>query len=152
MRRLQPPGTMVLTFPAETIVPMCAPELMQSANPVRSVEDLRQHTLIHSEVCLVGWRDWMRQHRKVKLDISRGLRFDRSFMAISAAVDGLGVCLESLLLVERDLASGRLVTPFGMNGLKVHGYTLNMLKSRAELPKVRSFQDWLFGELEKQAA
>jgi LysR family glycine cleavage system transcriptional activator len=36
MRRLQPPGTMVLTFPAEPIVPMCAPELMQSANPVRS--------------------------------------------------------------------------------------------------------------------
>jgi LysR family glycine cleavage system transcriptional activator len=31
----------------------------------------------------------------------------------------------------------------------VRGYTLNLLKSRAELPKLRSFQDWLFAELEK---
>jgi hypothetical protein len=42
-----------------------------------------------------------------------------------------------------------LVAPFGLEGLNVQGYTLNLLKSRAELPKLRSFQDWLFAELEK---
>jgi len=99
----------------------------------------------------VSWRDWMRQHRKVPLDISRGPRFDRSFMAISAAVDGLGVCLESLLLAQRELETGRLVAPLGLEGPKVQGYTFNLLKSRAELPKIRSFQDWLFGELEGRA-
>lgn len=148
LRRLQPAGTMVLSFPAETIVPLCAPTLLDGEHPIRSPEDLAHHTLIHSEVCLVSWRDWMRQHRKVRLDISRGLRFDRSFMAISAAVDGLGVCLESLLLVQRELETGRLVAPFGLNGPKVQGYTFNLLKSRAELPKIRSFQEWLFNELE----
>jgi len=152
MKRLQPAGTMVLTFPPETIVPMCAPELANGPNPIRSAEDLCHHTLIHSEVCLVGWRDWMRLHRKVKLDISRGLRFDRSFMALSAAVDGLGVCLESLLLAQRELETGRLVAPLGLDGPKVQGYTFNLLKSRAELPKIRNFQDWLFGELEKTSA
>lgn len=91
----------------------------------------------------------MRLHRKTRLDIGRGPRFDRSFMAISAAVDGLGVCLESLLLAQRELETGRLVAPFGFDGLNVHGYTLNLLKSRAELPKLHSFQDWLFAELEK---
>lgn len=148
LRRLQPAGTMVLSFPAETIVPLCAPTLLDGEHPIRSPEDLAHHTLIHSEVCLVSWRDWMRQHRKVRLDISRGLRFDRSFMAISAAVDGLGVCLESLLLVQRELETGRLVAPFGLSGPKVQGYTFNLLKSRAELPKIRSFQEWLFNELE----
>ncbi|QTQ37330.1 transcriptional regulator GcvA [Aromatoleum petrolei] len=149
MRRLQPAGTMVLLFPPETIVPLCTPALANGPNPLRTPENLRDHTLIHSEVCLVSWRDWMRQHRKVKLDISRGLRFDRSFMAISAAVDGLGVCLESLLLVQRELETGRLVAPFGLEGPKVQSYTFNLLKSRAELPKIRNFQDWLFGELDK---
>ncbi|WP_172642522.1 transcriptional regulator GcvA [Azoarcus sp. KH32C] len=150
LRRLPPAGTMVLTFPPETIVPLCAPALLEGDNPICSPEDLAHHTLIHSEVCLVSWRDWMRQHRKVKLDIARGLRFDRSFMAISAAVDGLGVCLESLLLAQRELDSGRLVAPFGLDGPKVQGYTFNLLKSRAELPKIRSFQDWLFDELERE--
>jgi len=146
-KRLQPAGTMVLLFPPETIVPLCAPALANGPNPIRCTDDLRHHTLIHSEVCLVGWRDWMRQHRKVKLDISRGPRFDRSFMAISAAVDGLGVCLESLLLVQRELDTGRLVAPLGLEGPKVQGYTFNLLKSRADLPKIRNFQDWLFAQL-----
>jgi LysR family glycine cleavage system transcriptional activator len=148
-RRLQPAGTMVLDLPTETIVPLCAPTLLEGEHPIRTVADLRHHTLIHSEGCLVGWRDFMRLHRKTPIDISRGPRFDRSFMAISAATDGGGVCLESLLLVQRELETGRLVAPFGLDGLKVNGYTLNLLKSCADLPKVRSFQDWLFEELER---
>jgi LysR family transcriptional regulator, glycine cleavage system transcriptional activator len=148
-RKLQPAGTMVLELPPETIVPLCSPALMVGEHPLQNVADLQHHSLIHSEGCLVNWRDWMRLHRKTRLDIERGPRFDRSFMAISAAVDGLGVCLESLLLAQRELETGRLVAPFGFEGLPVRGYTLNLLKSRAELPKLHSFQDWLFAELEK---
>jgi LysR family glycine cleavage system transcriptional activator len=68
-------------------------------------------------------------------------------MSVNAAVDGLGVCLESLILVERELQTGRLVAPFGYEGLAVNGYTLLVLRSRAELPKIRWFTDWLFSEL-----
>lgn len=146
-RRLQPAGTMVLDLPLETIVPLCSPRLANGEHPIRTVADLRHHTLIHSEGCLVGWRDWMRLHRKIVLDITRGPRFDRSFMAISAAADGMGVCLESLLLAQRELETGTLVAPLGFDGLRVNGYTLNLLKSRADLPKLKSFQDWLFAEL-----
>lgn len=149
MRSLQPAGTMVLPLPPETVVPLCSPTLADGPFPIREPADLRHHILIHSELGLVGWRDWQRLHRKVKLDIARGPRFDRSFMAIGAAVDGLGVCLESLLLVQRELESRSLVAPLGLDGLKVQGYTLNFLKSRAELPKIRAFQDWLFAELAK---
>ena len=138
-----------MPFPAESIVPLCSPALMNGPHPIKNPEDLCHHALIHSELGLVGWRDWLRMNRKLKLDITRGLRFDRSFMAISAAVDGLGVCLESVLLAQRELESGQLVAPLGLDGLKIQGYTLNLLKSRAELPKIRRFQDWLFAELSK---
>ncbi|TVO63623.1 transcriptional regulator GcvA [Denitromonas ohlonensis] len=152
MRQLQPAGTLVLPLPRETIVPLCAPGLITAERPLDAMEDLSHHMLIHSVRCLVTWRDWMRQHRKVKLDISRGLRFDRSFMSISAAVDGLGVCLDSLLLVERELESGRLIAPFGRVGLQVQAYTFNVLKSKIDLPKIRSFQHWLFSELAEDGA
>ena len=39
------------------------------------------------------------------------MRFDRSFLAIATAAEGLGAALESTLLAERELASGRLVAP-----------------------------------------
>lgn len=146
-KNIQPAGVMAVAFPPETIVPLCSPALANGAHPIRSPEDLAHHTLIHSEVCLVGWRDWARAHRDVRLDLKRGPRFDRSFMSLSAAADGLGVCLESVLLAQRELETGRLVAPLGLDGLKVQGYTFNVLKSSADLPKVRNFHDWLFAEL-----
>jgi len=144
-----PAGAVLVPFPEDTIVPMCSPALANGLKPIRRPEDLGQHTLIHSEINILGWRDWARRHRKVQLDLERGPRFDRSFMAISAAVDGLGVCLDSILLAERELLSGRLVVPFPTAGMKAQGHGLVTLKSTADLPKIRAFREWLFDELRK---
>lgn len=146
-KNIPPTGTVAFGFPPETIVPLCAPELAHGAQPIRRPGDLCRHVLIHSECCLFGWRDWGRRHRVAGLDFGHGPRFDRSFMSIGAAVDGLGVCLESLLLAQRELDSGRLLAPLGMNGAQIRGYTFNVLKSSVDLPKVRAFGDWLFTEL-----
>ncbi len=62
------------------------------------------------------------------------------------------MCLESVLLAQRELESGRLVAPLGLTGPRVQGYTFNVLKSRAELPNIRCFQDWVFNELESRSA
>ena len=144
-----PAGAVLVPFPEDTIVPMCSPALAGGLNPIRRPEDLSRHALIHSEINILGWGDWARRHRKVQLDMERGPRFDRSFMAISAAVDGLGVCLDSVLLAERELLSGKLVVPFPTKGMKAQGHALVTLKSTADLPKIRAFREWLFKELEK---
>lgn len=148
-RQLSPAGVLVLPFPSETVVPLCSPSLANSEYPIKKPEDIRNHTLIHSEHGLFKWSDWMSQHEGVELDLSRGHRFNRSFMAISSATDGLGVCLESLLLVQRELEEGKLVAPLGTDGFKVNGYTFNVMKSKMELPKIKCFQEWLFSELGK---
>jgi LysR family transcriptional regulator, glycine cleavage system transcriptional activator len=145
--RVPPAGAVMLPFPEETIVPLCTPGLANGLSSIRRPEDLRNHTLIHSEVCLVSWRDWLRRKPKLHLDLDRGPRFDRSFMSISAAVDGLGVCLESLLFVQRELAAGKLIMPLGMDGLTVQGHAMMILKSKAELPKIVAFRQWVFAEL-----
>jgi LysR family glycine cleavage system transcriptional activator len=141
-------GTVLIPFPPDTIVPMCAPALASGPNPIRCPADLCRHTLIHSEVNIVSWRDWARRH-KIQLDLERGPRFDRSFMAISAAIDGLGVCLDSPLLAERELASGKLVVPLPADGMKAQGHAFVTLKSTVNLPTITLFRDWLFGELAK---
>lgn len=148
---LQESGTVVIPFPPETIVPFCAPHLLQGSNAIRSESDLPNHSLIHSEVNLYGWRDWMRDHPGIMLNLDRGPRFDRSFMSISAAVDGRGVCLESHLLVQRELAVGNLVAPFGLDGPKRVCHTLVYLSSKTRLPKVARFRQWLFEALDVQS-
>jgi LysR family transcriptional regulator, glycine cleavage system transcriptional activator len=145
--KLSSASTVSVFLPEEVIVPMCAPALIDGPKPIHRPEDLRHHTLIHSEATLVGWDDWVRSKPDLKLNLKRGLRFDRSFMSIGAAVDGLGVCFESLLLVQREIEMKQLVMPFGMDSLKIRGHNIAYLTSMAELPKIKAFQNWLFSEL-----
>ena len=143
-----PAGTMILPFPEDVIVPMCAPRLAEGPKPIRAVEDLARHTLIHGEINILGWRDWGRRNRRARLDLDRGPRFDRSFMAIRAAVDGLGVCLDSMLLAEQELRSGALIRVLPETAMRVRGHGFLTLRSKIATRKVAAFRDWLFAELE----
>ena len=71
----------------------------------------------------------------------RGPRFDRSFLSLRAAMDGLGVALESTRLAERELAEGSLVRP--LEGIcQDVVYTAHWLvfpRARAATPAVWSF-------------
>ena len=68
-------------------------------------------------------------------------------MAISAAVDGLGVCLDSLLLAEQELRAGKLIIPFAGDVMTFQGHGFVTLRSKADLPNIRNFRNWLFDEL-----
>jgi LysR family glycine cleavage system transcriptional activator len=148
---LQQSGTIVRPLPPETIVILCAPRLLEGPHPIHKPADLSYHQLIHSEVNLYGWREWMRDHPGVVLNLDRGPRFDRSFMSISAAVDGRGVCLESRLLVQRELDTGSLIMPFGPEGPSMTCHSLVYLAARAQLPKVATFREWLYESLSSSA-
>lgn len=140
-------GVEVIPFPEETIVVLCAPEIAYGEKPIRVLDDLRHHTLIFSEVNLVSWRDWLDQMGLPDIPTDRGPRFDRTFMAISAAVDGLGVGLESRLQIQREIDSGRLVLPFGMRGPRLVCHRLLFLRSKANVPKIKNFREWLQAQL-----
>lgn len=140
------PGVRVQPFPPETIVPLCAPALLGPEGTLQPA-DLRRLPVIHSEANLLSWRDWLELMGIDGVDLSRGLRFDRSFMSISAAVDGLGLCLESRLLVEKELETGKLVIPFLPQGPQMRCHSLLYVGSRARFSRIRRFHDWLWAEL-----
>ena len=49
---------------------------------------------------------------------SYAMRFDRSFMVIATAANGLGVALESTRLAQREIAEGRLSVPLPDSGIR----------------------------------
>ena len=81
----------------EVVKPMCSPKM---AEKIRTPEDLYGLTLIRSSLKAVTWEDWFKANR-MKAPEAVGMRFDRSFMSVQAAADGLGVCLDSTRLAER---------------------------------------------------
>jgi LysR family glycine cleavage system transcriptional activator len=143
-------GVSVTPFPDERIVPMCSPALAYGAKPICSGDDLLLHPLIHSDLCLFRWPDWLERHPGLPLDLDSGLHFDRSFMAIWAAAEGLGVCLDSTLLAKAELASGRLVKPLGDDGPEIQAHRLVSSLKKKDLPKVIAFREWLKAGLDHQ--
>lgn len=100
-------GLLMLPLGEETITPLCSPKL---ADAIREPRDLLGQLLIEGYNRHVRWSMWFAANGLTALPHC-GARFDRSFLAIAAAADGIGVVLESTRLAEREIATGRLVAP-----------------------------------------
>jgi LysR family glycine cleavage system transcriptional activator len=71
------------------------------------------------------------------------LRLDRAFMTLSAAENGLGMCVESTVLIRDYLQQGRLVMPFGDRGLPVRAHYLAVPKNKEHLQTVQIVLQWI---------
>ncbi|WEK03476.1 MAG: LysR substrate-binding domain-containing protein [Candidatus Devosia phytovorans] len=86
-----------------------------------------------------AWREWM---RLTGTDGAMGstLVFDHYHMTIEAALNGLGCAIAPWHLVAEDVASGRLLTPFGLADSD-HVYAVQL--ARPGRPKTEHFVKWL---------
>lgn len=135
----------VVPIVEETVAPMCAPSIAAS---IKAPADLHRQVLIQSETKLVRWSHWFEKNGEPSPNM-QGIRFDRSFLAIAAAADGLGIALESTLLAERELASGRLVMPLAGRAEDVTyvGHSLVFPKLAKPNKQVSVFAEWLQTEI-----
>ena len=105
---------------------------------------IAQCFIIDSLLSDIGWSRWFAQNG-LELPPRPRPSFDRAALAISAAVDGVGVALESSRLAERELQRGELVE-LGQGVFKPLEQAIHHLSYRAserQRPKVRIFCDWL---------
>jgi DNA-binding transcriptional LysR family regulator len=138
-------GIVVLPLGTEVVTPLCSPAM---AAEIRSPRDLLGRTLIESDNKRVRWPAWFAANG-LPAPEPRGPRFDRSFLSLSAAADGLGVALESLLLAERELASGRLVRPLegACEDVSYTGHWLVFPRAKQHLRPLVAFRRWIGAEL-----
>jgi LysR family glycine cleavage system transcriptional activator len=112
---------------------------------LRDPTDLSRATLIHSSNALT----WINYLRQVVVDSNvrprHELWFDRSTMAIDAAVEGLGVVLESEILAADELKKGTLVAPFHHPKFEVETVSYYLVRSTEAKSRgnVSLFEDWL---------
>lgn len=142
-------GLIVVPLGEETIAPMCTPDL---AAKIASPSDLFDHVLIQTDSKQIQWADWFSANDLVAPP-PNGSRFDRSFLAIAAAAEGLGVTLESTRLAERELASGRLVMPLEQKARSIRyvGHNLVFPRYVRQRHPLRAFAEWLLAELGVEA-
>lgn len=142
---LQRPGVDVAALGRERIVPLCPPSLRTGGRSWKAL--VGELTLIDSELNSVTWHDWFTLNGLPMPQRARQ-SFDRGALAISAAVDGMGVALETTRFAERELARGDLVE-VGGPGLRSIEREMHFLSTRAndrQVERVRCFRDWLLAQ------
>jgi LysR family glycine cleavage system transcriptional activator len=138
------PGLRAYWLMAERLFPVCSPALLQGTEPLKQPADLGRHTLLHTTVSRDDWGLWLTAAGLPhSIAARRGLTFDLGFLAIQAAMDGLGVALGRVHMVEADIAAGRLIAPFDTVLPQDAGYYVVMPEATADTSKLVRFRDWL---------
>jgi LysR family transcriptional regulator, glycine cleavage system transcriptional activator len=139
------PGLHVVPLAEEAFLPVCSPDVAAA----RSIDAgaLKAMRLIHSVKAQVQWSDWFDKAGEPVEGRWRMLHFDRSHMAIDAAAAGLGIALESTLMMERELESGQLVVPVARTPrITLSTQWLVCPPQHLRRRRVRLFIDWLRAE------
>jgi LysR family transcriptional regulator, glycine cleavage system transcriptional activator len=135
-------GLHIQALTEESFFPVCSPALAQ-AGTLRA-DELQRHRLIYSVKAQIQWPAWFERLGLEREGPWKKVYFDRSHMAVDAAVAGMGIALESNLMMERELREGKLVLPM-LNAPSVQLSTqwlvcpFNNLRRR----RVRRFVDWI---------
>jgi LysR family glycine cleavage system transcriptional activator len=137
---------------ADEVFPVCSPALLAGKRPLRCPEDLKDHVLLHTSNNSDDWRQWLTA-AGLPSDISRqrGVTFDMIFMAVQAAIDGIGVAMGRTTYVQDDIAKGRLVVPFKMALPADAGFYLVSPEGKADPPKLRAFREWLVASAQSKS-
>lgn len=141
------PGLHARSWMPATVFPVCSPALLERL-PLNKPCDLRQHTLIHhqrnaSRIRPPGWPEWLAEHGVNRIDAERGPRFSSIYMALEAAQAGHGVALVAAPLVERDLATGRLVRPLLQEMASPYAFWIVCPRQNLQDARIKALVNWL---------
>ena len=136
----------------ERIVPMASPAFLRQ-HRLRRLEQLVDVPLIQSNVNVVQWTDWFAAHSDKRPPERLALRFDRAQMAMEAAIQGLGVALESATLAAQHLQDGKLRPVFGLDkAVRTKAHFLVYPARHAGRPPLEAFVAWVHAEAARASA
>lgn len=127
----------------EKIMPLASPEFIRQ-HTLHEPADLLRVPLIQSSVSVVQWPDWFGRFGNGLRPERMGLRFDRAMMSLDAAVQKLGVALESSSIGQSLIASGKLQPVFEEPmSVEVQAHFMVYPARHASRPEVKNFVEWM---------
>jgi len=141
------PGVVAERLFSETLFPVCSPALLAAKGGVAGPADIARFTLIHVMPYVDDWRLWLTATGVAGVDPERGPRFDNSLIAYKAAEEGLGMAMGRGVLLESNLAGGRLVAPFDMRLASRHAYFFACAEGSEHARKIALFRRWLSAQV-----
>jgi len=133
----------------EKLVPVCSPRLAADrTRPLKHPEDLARHVLLHIDDRFpwLNWSVWLEAIGIRDLTPTGSLRFNHFHEVMQAAVDGQGVALGRVPLIDNLLKQRKLVAPFRNKYATTRAYFVVLAPRGVQRPEARAFIDWLVAE------
>jgi DNA-binding transcriptional LysR family regulator len=151
-----PPGSVRLF--GERIVLVCSPQLAADrARPLKQPEDLARHVLLHMDdergrFLWLNWSAWLAAIGVRDLTPAGSLRFNHFHEVMQAAVDGQGVALGRVPLINGLLKQKKLVAPFRNRYATTRAYFIVRAQHASSRPEAQAFIAWLQEEAHAEMA
>jgi DNA-binding transcriptional LysR family regulator len=140
------PGTEAQYLMRENQIPVCSPRLiahMAKADGQITPADLVQLPLLQQSTRPYAWREWFASlDMRVELDM-HGPRYELFSMLAQAAMHDMGVALIPPMMIEDELASGKLVKAVDHGYLSAKAYYLIYPEHKSDSRGFTTFKRWL---------
>ncbi len=141
-----PAGWEVHALAPERIGPVLSPRfadapVLAGAAPAALLEQALLHTVSRPQ----AWPTWAERHGLAPAALRYGTAFEHLYYLLEAAVAGIGVAIAPQPLVADDLASGRLLAPWGFTETGGH-WALCTPSGQAD-DRIAPLAAWLRGQL-----
>ncbi|KMZ13428.1 Glycine cleavage system transcriptional activator GcvA [Candidatus Burkholderia humilis] len=131
----------------EVFFPACSPNFRDGALP-RLPRDLETMPLLQSDEEL--WRPWFDAAGLTDVpEPKRVVLYEDSSNLLQAAMDGQGIALVRRSLSMPEIAAGRLVRLFNIDGPSPWKYYFVCPPALMETARVQAFRNWIFDEAEQ---
>jgi LysR family transcriptional regulator, glycine cleavage system transcriptional activator len=128
----------------ELLTPVCAPEVWKPRT--HTPADLADKTLLHPTRDRRDWLRWLNAYGFDDLPSARAQHFDTLDLALSSAMQGLGVTIGDVSLIEDDLNAKRLIAPFSLCVPSGAAYWLVYPERPAPSAALLEFARWIGDE------
>jgi LysR family glycine cleavage system transcriptional activator len=105
------PNLIAVEFMSEALTPVCSPELGRMHDVWRP-EHLSGFSCLKAGMRPQDWETWLQTNDIGDFVSGSVLEFDHTFLALDAALDGLGFAIGPVYLVADDILAGTLFAPF----------------------------------------
>lgn len=127
--------------------PVCSPAI---ASELKTIEDMQRFTRIVISQASTEWRSWHERLGREDLQAAREVYFTPMMDALQAAVEGVGIIMVPIEIVQKYLDDGRLVMPFTDSFASKLSYLLVCRKGEEQSPRIAKFRTWLHRAMREQ--
>lgn len=133
----------------EILTPVCTPAYLPELDRAARLTDLAEKTLLHPTRDRRDWLLWLKAAGQEALPSAKSQHFDTLDLAMSAALQGCGIAIGDLCLLEEDIQANRIVTPFPLSVVSGAAYYLVYPESGVVPAALTRLAEWLEAQAQK---